>query len=35
MTTKEGGKKEEGTRWFFSQLPVDVATGPVGTLIQL
>jgi MFS family permease len=24
-----------GTRWFYSQLPVDIATGPVGTLIQL
>jgi len=28
-------KKEAGTRWFYSQLPIDVATGPVGTLIQL
>jgi len=24
-----------GTRWFYSQLPVDIATGPVGTLITL
>jgi len=31
-----GGKKDEsGTRWFYSQLPVAIATGPVGTLIQL
>ena len=31
-----GVKKEgSGTRWFYSQLPVAIATGPVGTLIQL
>jgi MFS family permease len=36
MTSKDGAKKSGGgTRWFYSQLPVDVATGPVGTLIQL
>ena len=36
MTTARGAKKDSrGTRWFYSQLPVDVATGPVGTLIQL
>jgi hypothetical protein len=23
------------TRWFYSQLPVGISTGPVGTLIQL
>jgi len=32
----EGGEKaSSGNRWFYSQLPVDVATGPVGTLISL
>jgi MFS family permease len=36
MPLKENGKtKRSGTRWFYSQLPVDVAAGPVGTLIQL
>ncbi len=31
-----GAKKDQsGMRWFYSQLPVDVAVGPVGTLIQL
>jgi MFS family permease len=36
MTTAGGAKKDtRGTRWFYSQLPVDIATGPVGTLIQL
>ncbi len=36
MTTKQDAKKDEGgTRWFYSQLPVDIATGPVGTLIAL
>ena len=36
MTTTGGGSKDTGgTRWFYSQLPVDIATGPVGTLIQL
>ncbi len=29
------GKRESGTRWFYSQLPVDVATGVVGTLVVL
>jgi MFS family permease len=29
---KEG---RDGTRWFYSQLPVDIAAGPVSTLIQL
>jgi MFS family permease len=30
------GKKDEGgMRWFYSQLPVSIATGPVATLIQL
>jgi len=30
------GKKEQpGTRWFYSQIPLDIAAGPVGTLIQL
>jgi MFS family permease len=28
-------KEPSGTRWFYSQLPVDIAVGPVGTLIQL
>jgi MFS family permease len=36
MTTAEGTKRDSrGTRWFYSQLPVDVASGPVSTLIQL
>ncbi len=36
MTTAGGtGKDAAGARWFYSQLPVDVATGPVSTLIQL
>lgn len=36
MTAKEGSKKERGgTRWFYSQLPVEIAVGPVGTLIAL
>jgi len=36
MTTAKGTKKDAGgTRWFYSQLPVDIAAGPVGTLIQL
>jgi len=36
MTTKERAKKDEGgVRWFYSQVPVAIATGPVGTLIQL
>jgi len=36
MTGKEAAaKKEQGTRWFYSLLPVDVATGPVATLIPL
>ena len=30
-----GAKERSGTRWFYSQLPVDIATGPVATLIQL
>ena len=34
--TSEGAKDTRGgTRWFYSQLPIDIATGPVGTLIQL
>ncbi|MDA4117565.1 MAG: MFS transporter [Thaumarchaeota archaeon] len=32
---KDGKKAGSGTRWFYSQLPVDIAAGPVGTLIQL
>jgi MFS family permease len=28
-------KDGQGTRWFYSLLPVDVATGPVATLIPL
>ena len=36
MTTGPGSDvKGRGTRWFYSQLPVDIAAGPVGTLIQL
>jgi len=36
MTAKEPAKKDgHGTGWFYSLLPVDVATGPVATLIQL
>jgi MFS family permease len=36
MTIKGGAEKgKEGKRWFYSQLPVAVAAGPVGTLIQL
>jgi len=36
MTGKEPAKKDgHGTGWFYSLLPVDVATGPVATLIQL
>jgi MFS family permease len=35
MTTGGVRNDKGGTRWFYSQLPVDVATGPVGTLIQL
>jgi len=36
MTAAGGTKKDgRGTRWFYSQLPVDIAAGPVGTLIQL
>jgi MFS family permease len=34
MTAKKSAK-DGGTRWFYSQLPVDVAAGPVSTLIQL
>ncbi len=33
--TAAAKKDEPGTRWFYSQIPVDIATGPVGTLIQL
>jgi MFS family permease len=33
--TVEGRKEEAGTRWFYSLLPVGIAAGPVGTLIQL
>lgn len=29
------GKRESGTRWFYSQLPLDVATGVVSTLVVL
>ncbi len=35
MALEKNEKTNSGTRWFYSQLPVDVATGPVGTLIQL
>jgi len=36
MTGKEAAAKDgQGTRWFYSLLPVDIATGPVATLIQL
>jgi MFS family permease len=36
MTGKEAAAKGgHGTRWFYSLLPVDIATGPVATLIQL
>jgi MFS family permease len=28
-------KDQSGTRWFYSQIPVAIATGPVSTLIQL
>ncbi|HYR04485.1 MAG TPA: MFS transporter [Nitrososphaerales archaeon] len=36
MTGMEPDKKDgHGTGWFYSLLPVDVATGPVATLIQL
>lgn len=36
MTASEGVKaNRSGTRWFYSQLPVEVAVGPVGTLIAL
>ena len=36
MTRKEAAKKDgDGTRWFYSLLPVDIATGPVATLIPL
>lgn len=36
MTIANGTKKDpRGTRWFYSQLPVDIAAGPVSTLIQL
>lgn len=35
--TAKGTRKGDGggTRWFYSQLPVDIAAGPVSTLIQL
>jgi MFS family permease len=36
MTGKEAAAKDgHGTRWFYSLVPVDIATGPVATLIQL
>jgi MFS family permease len=36
MTAKKTAKGDGGgTRWFYSQLPVDIAAGPVGTLVQL
>jgi MFS family permease len=36
MTAKEAAAKDgQGTRWFYSLIPVDIATGPVATLIQL
>ncbi|MDA4116405.1 MAG: hypothetical protein OK442_07620, partial [Thaumarchaeota archaeon] len=36
MTASKGTRKNAGgTRWFYSQLPVDIAVGPVSTLIQL
>lgn len=35
MTPKEPAKNGQGTRWFYSQLPIDIAEGPVSTLIQL
>lgn len=36
MTAKRTLKGDGGgTRWFYSQLPVDIAAGPVSTLIQL
>ncbi len=28
-------KEERSSRWFYSQLPVEIAVGPVSTLIQL
>ncbi|HUH99517.1 MAG TPA: MFS transporter [Nitrososphaerales archaeon] len=33
--TAEAKRDEPATRWFYSQLPVEIATGPVSTLIQL
>lgn len=35
MTGKDSKKNKGGTRWFYSLLPVDIASGPVATLIQL
>jgi len=36
MTAGPGSDvKGRGTRWFYSQLPIGIAAGPVGTLIQL
>ncbi len=36
MTAKRTLKGDgRGTRWFYSQLPVNIAAGPVSTLIQL
>ncbi len=35
MTAKDGKKDKGATRWFYSLLPVDIASGPVATLIQL
>jgi len=37
MATGKGGPKSDkgSTRWFYSQLPSDIATGPVGTLVAL
>jgi MFS family permease len=35
MTAKKTPKGDGGTRWFYSQLPVEIAVGPVSTLIQL